>query len=31
MDKPRIGYVGVGLMGFPMLERLVSLGYPVSA
>src|SRR5512134_2709431 len=27
----RIGYVGVGLMGLPMLTRLTSLGYPVKA
>jgi 3-hydroxyisobutyrate dehydrogenase len=27
----RIGYVGVGLMGLPMLTRLVRLGYPVTA
>jgi 3-hydroxyisobutyrate dehydrogenase len=26
-----IGYVGVGLMGLPMVKRLVSLGYPVRA
>ena len=31
MDKPRIGYVGVGLMGLPMSKRLVSLGYAVRA
>ena len=31
MSKPRIGYVGVGLMGLPMLKRLVSLGYAVTA
>lgn len=29
--KFRIGYVGVGLMGLPMVKRLVSLGYPVRA
>ena len=29
--KLRIGYVGVGLMGLPMVKRLVSLGYPVTA
>jgi 3-hydroxyisobutyrate dehydrogenase-like beta-hydroxyacid dehydrogenase len=29
--KPRIGYVGVGLMGLPMVKRLVSLGYAVRA
>jgi 3-hydroxyisobutyrate dehydrogenase-like beta-hydroxyacid dehydrogenase len=27
----RIGYVGVGLMGLPMVKRLVSLGYDVVA
>lgn len=31
MSKLRLGYVGVGLMGLPMLKRLVSLGYPVRA
>ncbi len=30
-SKPRLGYVGVGLMGLPMVKRLVSLGYPVRA
>jgi 3-hydroxyisobutyrate dehydrogenase len=29
--KPSLGYVGLGLMGGPMVERLVSLGYPVQA
>jgi 3-hydroxyisobutyrate dehydrogenase-like beta-hydroxyacid dehydrogenase len=29
--KLRIGYVGVGLMGLPMVKHLVSLGYPVRA
>ncbi len=28
---PSIGYVGIGLMGLPMVKRLVSLGYPVRA
>jgi len=28
---PRIGYVGVGLMGLPMVKRLVSQGYAVTA
>jgi len=28
---PALGYVGVGLMGLPMVKRLVSLGYPVRA
>jgi len=31
MPKLNIGYVGVGLMGTPMVKRLVSLGYPVRA
>jgi 3-hydroxyisobutyrate dehydrogenase-like beta-hydroxyacid dehydrogenase len=31
MNRPRIGYVGVGLMGTPMVKRLVGLGYPVCA
>jgi 3-hydroxyisobutyrate dehydrogenase-like beta-hydroxyacid dehydrogenase len=29
--KLRIGYVGVGLMGLPMVKRLASVGYPVMA
>jgi 3-hydroxyisobutyrate dehydrogenase len=28
-SKPRLGYVGVGLMGLPMTKRLLSLGYPI--
>jgi len=31
MPKLNIGYVGVGLMGTPMVQRLLSLGYPVRA
>ncbi len=31
MTRPRIGYVGVGLMGLPMIRRLVELGYQVTA
>ena len=31
MDRVRLGYVGIGLMGLPMVRRLVSLGYPVAA
>lgn len=31
MSKPRIAYIGVGLMGLPMTTRLVTLGYAVSA
>jgi 3-hydroxyisobutyrate dehydrogenase-like beta-hydroxyacid dehydrogenase len=30
-SKPSLGYVGVGLMGLPMVKRLLSLGYPVRA
>jgi len=29
--KLRIGYVGVGLMGLPMVQRLVTLGYALRA
>ena len=29
MNKPRIAYVGIGLMGLPMTRRLLSLGYAV--
>ena len=29
--KPRLGYVGVGLMGRPMTQRLLGLGYEVRA
>ena len=28
-DKPRLGYIGLGLMGRPMTLRLLSAGYPV--
>jgi len=31
VSKLRLGYVGVGLMGLPMVKRLVSLKYPVRA
>ena len=30
MTPPRLGYVGVGLMGLPMVKRLVTLGYAVT-
>jgi 3-hydroxyisobutyrate dehydrogenase-like beta-hydroxyacid dehydrogenase len=29
-DRPRIGYVGIGLMGLPMTRRLLERGYAVS-
>lgn len=29
--NPALGYVGIGLMGLPMVKRLVSLGFPVNA
>lgn len=29
--RPRLAYIGVGLMGGPMSQRLLSLGYPVCA
>lgn len=31
MHRPRLGYVGVGLMGLPMVKRLVPLGYAIAA
>ena len=31
MDKARIGYVGVGLMGLPMVRRLLARGYRITA
>lgn len=30
MTKPRIGFVGLGLMGSAMVQRLLDLGYPVT-
>lgn len=30
-NKPKIAYVGVGLMGLPMTRRLVELGYAITA
>ena len=29
-DKPRIGFIGLGLMGSAMVERLQGLGYPLT-
>jgi 3-hydroxyisobutyrate dehydrogenase len=31
MTKPAIGYVGTGLMGLPMTQRLIERGYRVKA
>lgn len=30
MTRPRIGYLGTGLMGLPMVMRLIGAGYPVT-
>lgn len=30
-NRPAIGYIGIGLMGMPMLRRLAALGYRLSA
>ncbi|MEM9010990.1 MAG: NAD(P)-dependent oxidoreductase [Pseudomonadota bacterium] len=30
MTKPRIGFIGLGLMGSAMVERLQALGYPLT-
>ena len=30
MDRPRLGYVGIGLMGLPMTRRLLERGYAVT-
>jgi 3-hydroxyisobutyrate dehydrogenase len=29
-DKPKLGWVGIGRMGYPMVERLLKAGYDVS-
>lgn len=31
MERLRLGYVGVGLMGLPMVKRLCALGYTITA
>jgi 3-hydroxyisobutyrate dehydrogenase len=31
MDLPRVGWIGLGKMGFPMARRLLQAGYPLSA
>ncbi|MEM6665419.1 MAG: NAD(P)-dependent oxidoreductase [Pseudomonadota bacterium] len=30
MSKPAIGFIGLGLMGFAMCQRLLDLGYPLT-
>jgi len=30
MSKPALAYIGIGLMGWPMVKRLRGLGYPVA-
>ncbi|MCP4247199.1 MAG: NAD(P)-dependent oxidoreductase [bacterium] len=30
MSKPRIGWIGTGIMGVPMVRNLLSAGYPVT-
>ena len=30
MSKPRIGFVGIGIMGAPMVRRLMAQGWSVS-
>ncbi|MBL8323677.1 MAG: NAD(P)-dependent oxidoreductase [Rubrivivax sp.] len=30
MDRPAIAYIGIGLMGWPMVRRLRGLGYPIA-
>ena len=31
MNKPVLGYIGVGLMGLPMVRHLLPLGYSIAA
>ena len=31
MTKPKIAYIGIGLMGLPMVRHLISLGYQITA
>src|SRR3989304_882811 len=30
MQKPRIGFIGLGAMGMPMAQRLLEAGYPLT-
>ena len=29
--KPRVGFIGLGVMGFPMAWHLAKAGYPLTA
>ncbi len=31
MPKPKIGFIGIGIMGFPMAKNLIKAGYPLIA
>ncbi|MDD3655987.1 MAG: 2-hydroxy-3-oxopropionate reductase [Atribacterota bacterium] len=31
MSKPKIGFIGIGIMGFPMAKNLLKAGYPLIA
>ncbi|MFY9302990.1 MAG: 2-hydroxy-3-oxopropionate reductase [Atribacterales bacterium] len=31
MTKPKIGFIGIGIMGFPMAKNLIKAGYPLIA
>jgi len=31
MTKPKIGFIGIGIMGFPMAKNLLKAGYPLIA
>ena len=31
MDKPRVGFIGLGIMGRPMAENLLAAGFPLTA
>ncbi|HOF03900.1 MAG TPA: NAD(P)-binding domain-containing protein, partial [Atribacterota bacterium] len=31
MSKPKIGFIGIGIMGFPMAKNLLKTGYPLIA
>jgi 3-hydroxyisobutyrate dehydrogenase-like beta-hydroxyacid dehydrogenase len=31
MSKPRVGFIGIGIMGAPMAGHLAKAGYPLTA